>query len=270
MAISSVDGLIAGFKSPELFWKPLSGVVVSGRPFVPHYLAGAIPGPALTGQTNGGLAGTALTSWAGQIPVPAASNNTYLARFSGCVGQNGGTLLLCDRLWHNGSIGITTTTAQTINSVTWPARDSDGTTNGRGVLVGVEVSVVTGVGTPSLSMSYTNSLGTASKTGANTFSTAATSAAGTFYPLGLAAGDVGVRSIQSFTLNATWTSGTIHLVAYRVLASMDVPLAGVPTAIDAISGGLPRLYDNSCPFLMYVPQATTSTSIYGTITYAQG
>ena len=267
MAITSVDLALAGMRPPEMYAKALSGTLVAARPFSSFYTAG-IPGAAVA--PTPGLAGAALTSYSGQIPVPAASGNTHLARFTGVSSGQSGMLLLCDRLWHNSGITITQTTAQTINSVAWPARDDNGTTSGSGVYIGVEVSTATGTGTPTLTVGYTNSAGTAGKTGTNIQATAATSAIGTFHQIGLAAGDVGVQSVQSLTLSATWTSGTIHLVAYRILAALELPAAGVPNAIDALTSGMPRVWDNSVPFLIFVPSTTTTTALTGTVTFTQG
>ncbi len=267
MAITTLDGALAGMKPPEYYSKAATGTLVAGRPFSPLYLAG-VPGAAVA--PTPGLSGAALTSYAGQIPIPAASGNTYLSRFSGISSAQGGILLLCDRLWHNSGFTITATTAQTVNSVGFPARDKNGTTGGDGVILGVEVSAVTGAGTPTITVSYTNQAGTAGRTGKNSVATNASSTAGTFYPIGLDAGDTGVRSVQTLTLSATWTSGTIHLVAYRVLATLELSAAGLPNAVDALTSGLPRLYDTSVPFLLYIPPATSSTQLSGSVVCTQG
>jgi hypothetical protein len=267
MAITTLDGAIAGMAPPVYFSKAVTGNLVAGRPFSPFYLAG-IPGAAVA--PTPGLAGAALTSYAGQLPIPAASGNTHLARFSGVDSAQAGVLLLCDRLWHNSGFTITATTAQTVNSVAFPARDRNGSTNGEGVQLGVEISTATGAGTPTITANYTNQAGTAGKTATNSTATVASSAAGTFYPIGLAAGDTGVRSVQSLTLSATWTSGTMHLVAYRVLATLELPAAGIPNAVDALTSGMPRLYDTSVPFLIFIPQTTTTTQLSGSVVYTQG
>ncbi|MBF9664229.1 hypothetical protein, partial [Streptococcus pseudopneumoniae] len=86
------------------------------------------------------------TTYAGQIPVPPASGNTHLSYAGFFSSAQGGLVLLCDRLWHNSGFNVTLTTAQTVNSVTFPERDMDGTTNGEGVFVGVEVSGAMGAG----------------------------------------------------------------------------------------------------------------------------
>lgn len=267
MAITTLDLALAGMKPPSYFSKAVSGTLVAGRPFSPFYLAG-VPGAAAA--PSPGLAGDNLTSYAGQIPIPSASGNTHLARFSGVSSAQAGMLLLCDRLWHNSGFTITSTSAQTINSAAWPARDANGSTNGVGVQLGVEISGATGAGTPTITVSYTDSDNNSGATGTNSVATVASSAAGTFYPIGLAAGDVGVRSVQTLTLSATWTSGTMHLVAYRVLATLELGAAGLPNAVDALTSGMPRLYDTSVPFLIFIPQTTTTTQLSGSVVYTQG
>lgn len=269
MAITTLDGVIAGAEPPQLVLKAVSPTLGQGRPYTPFYLAG-IPGAA-TAPTPG-ISGAALTSYAGQIPWsnPTGANLSYLCRFGGASSGSGGTLLLCDRLWHNSGISVTSTAAQTVNSVTFPARDNNGTTNGDGVIVGLEVSTATGAGTPTITVGYTSSSNTSGRTGTNAVASAATSAIGSFYPISLQADDLGVRSIQSVTLSATWTSGTVHLVAYRVLAAVDVVNAGVYGVVDAVTGGFPRLYDNTVPFLLFVPGASTASNIVATMTVTQG
>ncbi|MFN7882830.1 MAG: hypothetical protein ACK5PF_07430 [bacterium] len=267
MAITTLDGAIAGMKPPAYYSKALSGTLVAARPFSPFYLAGS-PGAAVA--PTPGLAGAALTSYAGQIPIPPASANTHLARFTGVSSAQPGMLLLCDRLWHNSGIVVTTTTAQTINSVAWPARDRNGTTNGDDVLIGLEISTATGAGASVVSMSYTNSAGTAGRSGTMLIPYAATSAAGSFYPFALQAGDVGVRSIQSYTSTVSMTSGVVHLVAYRVLASLELPAAGIANGIDVLTSGMPRCYDTTVPFLLFIPSTTTTTQFTGQVAFTQG
>lgn len=267
MAITTLDGAIAGFTPSSFFSKALSGTLVAGRPFSPFYLAG-IPGAAVA--PTPGLAGAALTSYAGQIAIPAASNNTYLGRASFTSSAQAGVVMLCDRLWHNSGIVVTTTTAQTINSVAWPARDKNGATLGDGVYIGLEVSTATGAGASVVSISYTNQSGTAGRTGTLNPLYAATSAAGTFYIFNLAAGDTGVRSIQTYTSTVSMTSGVIHLVAFRPYARIELPAAGIPGVIDPVTGGLPREYDTTVPFPVFIPQTTTTTQLTGSVIHTQG
>ena len=267
MAITTLDGALAGMQPPQFIAKAATGSLIAGRPFTPLYLAGI---PAAAAAPSPGISGAALTSYAGQIPVPAASGNTHLARFSGNMSSQAGILLLCDRLWHNSGISVTTTTAQTVNSVAWPPRDLNGATDGAGVYIGLEVVTTTGAGAATPSISYTNSAGTSGRTSTTVDTYAATSGGGSFYRLGLQAGDVGVQSIQSVTLGVSMTSGSVSLVAYRILVALELPISGVPNAVDALSSGMPRLYDNTVPFLILIPQTTTTGQITGSVVYTQG
>jgi hypothetical protein len=178
--------------------------------------------------------------------------------------------MLCDRLWHNGGITITSTSPQTITSPAWPARDNNGAINGEGVLLGLEVSALTGTGTPTITVSYTNSDNVATRTGTNQHTTSSATVAGTFFPIGLQANDKGVRSVQSITLSATWTSGTCNLVAYRILGVIDGAAANVGGSIDPITGGMNKLWDGTVPFITLVPSATTACRVYGQVTYLEG
>ncbi len=336
MAITTVAGAISGMQYTREFVKAVTGTLVAGRPQSLLYLAGS---PAAGVAPTPGLKGAALTSYGGQIPFTnPTSGNTYVARLQAAAPQ-GGTLLLCDRLWHNSGYTITSTGAQvigntitsssvanptvittsanhpfangdvvniqghtgstpavsgsyTISNVTatsftvpvnvtgggtggtvglaQPARDMNGAIAGEGVFLGVEVSGAAGAAAPTLTISYTNSAGTGAKTGTNIVATANSPTQGTFYPIGLAAGDTGVQTVQSLTLSASWISGTLSLVAYRVLARLEITLANSPNAADALTAGFARAYDNTVPFLIFIPQTTTSSNIAGHVIWTQG
>ena len=95
--------------------------------------AWAVGTSGLAGRaTDGTAAGDA-----GCIPWQnPSSGSIYLTQFtmSSSVAHHH---LLFDCLWVNNAIVVTTTTAQTINSVAFPARDVNGSTNGEGVMVGI-------------------------------------------------------------------------------------------------------------------------------------
>lgn len=269
MAITNLDSVIAGMRPIEQILKVGSTMEAAGVLHSLLYTSG-IPGAGVA--PTPGLAGAALTSYGGQIPFTnPVSGNSYLALFEGGMSALDGQLILYDRLWHNSGFTITTTTAQTVNSAAWPARDRDGSTNGEGVYVAIEVSGATGnvSAVTNTTMSYTNSAGTAGRT-ATIASFPATAAAGSFVIFQLQAGDTGIRSIQSLTLGTSYVSGTIHLVAFRLLGP---PLnLGVYRGdrVDAVSSGFPRLYDNTVPCLLWLPSATTAVTIKGAFGVAQG
>lgn len=271
MTITSLDNLVAGYQ-PPLFFEKITGTMPAVGGLCSLLYKAGIPGPAVA--PTSAIDGDALTSYAGQIPYanPGAGNG-YLARLS-CVASAVGTLLIADRLWHNATISASTTGAQTVNSVSFPARDTNGSTNGQGILIGIEVSTATtnASAVTNTTMSYTNSAGTASRTG-TIASFPATAVAGTFVPFQLAAGDIGVRSIQSLTLGTSYApsgSPVIHLVAYRVLAKVAVPFANAGAALDTFALGMPRMFDNSVPFLLWQTNGTASVNLRGLANYAHG
>ena len=267
MAITTIDGALAGMQPARDFYKALTGTMVAGRPHSLFYTAG-IPGPAAA--PSPGIGGAVLTSYAGQLPFTnPGAGSTYLARIHGQA-TIAGTLMLCDRLWHNSGIDATSTAEQTFtSSAQIPARDANGANSGEQVFAAVEVSTAVGAGTPTLTLKYTNQAGTADKTATNIVSTVASSIAGTFYPIGLAAGDTGIQKAQSLTLSTTWSSGTIHVVLYRVIARLELS-AQIPNALDLLTSGFARLHDNSVPFLVFIPNTTTSSNIFGQAIWTQG
>jgi hypothetical protein len=104
MAITTLDGLLAGMQPPREVIKSATPTLVAGRPHSLFYLPG-IPGAAVA--PTPGMSGEALTTYAGQLPFSnPASGMTYLARLAAAA-TIPGQLILCDRLWHNSGINVT-------------------------------------------------------------------------------------------------------------------------------------------------------------------
>lgn len=270
MAITTLDGAIAGFQPTRFFHKAITPTLVVGKPQSLWGLGG-IPGAGAFDTTLNGVALSSTSALVnGQLPYYDPVSNAYLARFAG-MAVNGGKLLLCDRLWHNGGYTITSTSAQNSTTPSWPARDNAGSANGDGVLLGLEISSVAGAAAPTITVGYTNSAGTASHSAGFTFATANSPAAGSFFPISLQAGDVGVRSMQSITLSTSWLSGTMNMVAYRVLAALDLGAGSYfGNAIDLVTGGMPQLYNGTVPFLIFIPANTTAGYVSGSLTVTHG
>ncbi len=269
MAITTVDGLIAGCKPMRYIAKNSVGSLVQARLFSPFYLAGI---PSAAAAPTPGMSGVPLTTYPGQIPFtnPPAGQNSYVARFSMACSASSGSFTLIDRLWQNSGISVTTfPNAQAVDSVGFPMRDQNGSADGAGVLLGLEVSGATGAGTPTVTVTYTNSNGDTGRTGSVVV--AASANVGSFWSFPLASGDIGVQSVQSIAFNGTWTSGTVHLVAYRPIMTFSVTATAATGYADALTGGLPRLYDNSVPSFLFFPGLTaTGAGFFGGLTIAQG
>lgn len=270
MAISDLHSLVAGIIGPPtVIGKDATTAEAAGIPHTAWYTAGlvgagAAPGGGLNGATFSGTV-------AGQIPIPAAvaGKRSYLERALLLHAGNIGLIRLIDRLWGNVPV-VTTTGAQAITSPAWPSRDAAASSNGAGVFLALECSSATGNAgaITNTTVSYTNSSGTSGRT-ATLSSYPATALTGTWVPLSLQAGDIGVRSVQSVTLGTSYVSGAIHLVAFRVVAEIPVPAANIPTSMNFMDLGLPAVWDSSVLQLVYYPTGTALGAVAGSFTYAQ-
>jgi hypothetical protein len=178
--------------------------------------------------------------------------------------------LFFDVLWVNSGLVVTTTTAQAITTPTLPARDVNGTTNGEGCMIGVLTTTAnTNAAVISNStVQYTNSDGTAGRTA--TLSNIAgsqfpvTPVVGTIVWFSLQAGDKGVRSIQSITLNTSLGAGAISLLIARDIAMIGTTIANLLTQKKLSEPGV-RLYNGTCLLHCHVASAVTATFYNGEI-----
>lgn len=267
MAITTVQGIIDGLMPPVPQMKAAASLLNTTGWWVSGVYASGFP--AAMAAPSSGTAGAAITSRAGLISFTApVSGETRLAKMSSRAGGGGGVgcghAMVIDRLWDNSGLSVTSTAAQSVSSAAWPARDINASTNGEGVYVALEVSSALGNGVPTVTLDYTNSAGTAGRTGTLTIPNNG-SPAGMFYWFGLQAGDTGVRSIQNFTLSATCTSGAFHLVAYRpvyMTIGNGSPIGNLRAQVidDAISMVAPKLWDNSCLQMCFMLQGNVAPS----------
>lgn len=263
MAITTLDGVIAGFQPIKPVLK-ISGASPSAaaafRAWTPWYIAGNPPAAV---ASSAGINGEALSGVVqGAIPRtnPTGGANAYIGR-AGFVASQIGQLWIVDRLWQNSGLSVTSTSAQSITPVALPARSEDGTANGARVMAAIEWSATGGAGTPTVTLTYTDQDG---NPGASAVMTGVSAPpVGQMEIFRLADGDSGVRAPTSLIQSATRVSGTMHLVLFRVLAAIDFPSGGQANNIDAITGGLPRVYDDSVLQLMWVNANANSVNFTG-------
>ena len=267
MAITNLDGALAGMKPPVDFCKGATPTLVAGRPHSLFYLGGW-PGAAVA--PTPGIGGAVLTTYAGQLPwANPGAGYSYLARLQ-AMATIPGTLLLCDRLWHNSGISNSLTSEQTFTgSAIIPARDNNGAQVGDGVYAAVEMSTASTANTPTLTLKYVNNAG-ATVSVASMDATVAATPIGAFLRFPLLAGETGVRQAVSITASLAWTTAVYSVVLYRILARLEFGAAFVPNAIDVLTSGFTRLYDNTVPFLVFIPSTTTASNINGHMIVTQG
>jgi hypothetical protein len=218
--------------------------------------------------------------WQGLIPSTSAATdrnttgalngfqntNTsqYINHLNLMLGANWGTVILIDRLAHQGGLsGIVLNQATNLPT----AALTRYTGSYVGVMAAAEVYTAIGATGVFISGSYTNQAGLAGRTfssanfGATGFNTA-----GRFIILPLAAGDTGVRSVQSISISATTgTAGNFGITLFKPIAIWAVPNnIPQPMAFDAIlsSNGmqLEQIQNNAClQFLFYCGTTTAVT-----------
>lgn len=206
----------------------------------------------------------------GCIPIrnPATGSN-YLTELTMGASINHSHLFF-DVLWVNSGIVVTTTTAQSITTPTLPARDVNGTTNGEGCMIAMLTTTAnTNAAVISNStVSYTNSDGTSGRTATLTAIAGsqipATPVIGTIVWFNLQAGDRGVRSIESITLNTSLGAGAVSLMICRDLANIGTSLVNVQFTRKLSEPGV-RLYNGTCMLHCVLASATTATFFNGEV-----
>lgn len=216
--------------------------------------------PGLNGRNTDGTTAADL----GCVTVGVPSTGNYYLRDMDIGASQPGMFILADVLWVNTGLNVTTLTAQTITQPTLPLRDNTGTSNGFGIGAGI---LVTGTTTNAaiinnITLQYTNSQGVSGRTG--TMSFPQTAVIGTFVPFQLQAGDVGVRSIQSITLNTSLGGGSISLICFNFMATTSVALANVGNTGNKRNLDL-RLYNGHCLLPFWLASNTTALNITGGI-----
>ena len=175
-----------------------------------------------------------------------------------------------DCLWVNSGIVVTTTTAQAITTPLLPARDINGTTNGEGCMIGLLVTTANtnAAAVANTTISYTNSDGVAGRTATLTAIAGsqipATPVIGTIVWFNLAAGDKGVRSIQSITLGTSLAAGAVSLMIARNIARIGTTIPNVSAQKIIGAPGI-RLYNGTCMLHCVMASATTATFFNGEV-----
>lgn len=251
MAITSLSQVKDGIRPPIIFYITSSSGSPSNSLGTEIYFNS-------NSTTGGGIAVTSPSQIAYNyyknysFTNPSSGSTAYLAGVTATAYKPtsstfGSSIILHDILWLTGadSSGVSLsvgTSPQTINSVQWPARDNNGSTDGEGVYAGIVINSNFGTtGDTTSTITYTNSLGVGNRTGTAILPGGIDTA---FDFFSLQEGDTGVRSIQNFQFAADHVSGTIRLVAIRPIAFIPTLTASL-TKLDAINLCLPKLYDNS-------------------------
>ena len=224
--------------------------------------------PGLNGRATDGT--TAADNGALQLWTPTGSlyiTETAATTTTLC------TVMLADVVWVNTGIVVTTTTAQAITSPTFPARDLNGSTDGEGYVIGLLTTTANtnAAAITNSTVSYTNSAGTAGRT-ATLLAVAGdqippTPVIGTVVWFQLAAGDKGVRSIQSITLGTSLGGGAVSLIVARPLTMLSASQANVAIVSKYSDPGI-RIYTGSViiPFVKNISSSAVTLTGHVVVT----
>lgn len=269
MAITTQDGLVAALGAAQrLIHIKANVTAVSGRMCALWSGAGQ---PGVGSVVLGQAA-------AGAVPVDSdtgyltftnpGSGSSYLAGVSG-ISAVSGLIVIWDNLWVWGSGGsgwvVTTTTGQ---NTTAPAALTRPDSTGKDTEAWFHVLATAGAGAATPVLTYTDQDGNASAT-TGTLGYAASSIIGSMYPFPLAAGDSGVRSVQTLTLGTTMTSGTAAIRIMRRVATLPV-IANVGFKYDAYDLGMPLISNDAALMVGSQAASTSSGPLQMELVLAQG
>jgi hypothetical protein len=244
---------------PHSLWDA-NGIPIAGT----YGSTGKAYGRTLTDASVGGVAFTNATA--------PATMHLLQGEFATMTTNATGTLILVDRiadcaLAHGEATG-------SITGLSATTRLPSAGATAEACQIWCEVTSGFSAGSNTITYTYTNQNGTGSKTTPSIVTTASAVArrsinGNLWQPL--ASGDTGVRSNESVTLSSGSATGTYCLCLVRPLGQIPINATSVASARDFIVEipSLPRIYDDSCLSLIYVPTAAVTPTVFGTMTIAE-
>lgn len=293
MGFTSVDDMVSEITSGKFYradWNKITGAAAytAGRFYDMSSLGGtpvanAWSGTALTWTTCTESAGNGTQIFGLQHGGNVSTDTKHLLNASAITAVATGVpaqLMLVDMQGYYPGINMNVATSQTLLGT--PTLRY---TNGVGVRAALVVTTTTGATAHNLSMTYTNSAGTGSRTLPVTVSCTASAitphithsgtAANNYGPfLPLASGDVGIQSVQSVQLSAASGAGTAALVLYKPIMTIPLTTAAVASERDFVNQipSLPQIKDGAClTWLLFTGAAVAaSTNFYGSLEMGWG
>ena len=208
----------------------------------------------------------------GPMPAVGSGRLTIMGARLNPSGIGGQAVILVDMLNVSGGLSGTVTTAQTTNL---PTAALTRFTSGEGVMIGLCIWSNIGGTATTVTVSYTNQAGTpgqistATQIGGNNIA----NLNGRIILIPLAAGDTGVRSVESVTLaGTTGAAGNIGVCLFKSLAIMAMNDWQGAHAIDAIStggfvGALAEVHPDACLSVFGI--GNVSQAVVGSIILAE-
>lgn len=250
MAIETTNDYIASTKQIFNWTKTGARTTVAHRWFSVIDVAGQPGAGTLAGSnTANGVVPTDATAGYPAINAFAGGGKGYISNvmFTSTVACR---MQIFDRLWVSGAHAFNAN-----QNITTPPSFSSRLPGGdyKGLEIWVE-QVTAATGNQAVNVTYTNAVGTGSRTTGAT-GIAAAPTVGSCWQLPLQSGDNGVTSIQNIT-GSVASAGTFNVMILRQLWVGRVPLAGFADVHNFIDLGLPQIFDDSALYIMIAPDST--------------
>lgn len=207
-----------------------------------------------------------------QIPAVGTGRLSIMGARINPSSIGGQAIILVDMLNVSGGLNGTLTTVQTTNL---PTAALTRYTDGDGVMAGLCIWAAIGGTATTVTLSYTNQAGTAGRISPATQigGSNVANAAGRVILIPLAAGDTGVRSVESVTLaGTTATAGNFGVCLFKPLAMMGMNDWQGAHVFDAVStggfaGALAEVQPDACLSIFGI--GNVSQSVSGSILLAE-
>jgi hypothetical protein len=286
MGFSTVDSLYNAITTNgQILSVPFTRTIVTGATSA----AGRFHECLSTGGTGGamvltGTAGTGLvkdSTSAGALPIgPAVETSQTKHLLSMTVNTAATTLtpaylVLTDIIHVYPSLVVVTTPSTLSNHPTWTGSGDTRMTNAKGVQLTAlltTASSAAGAITPNYTDQDNNTQAiaramygpVAAHPAGACFGDSGVTATPGGYVAPLAAGDYGVKQVNSYTIGTNATGGTGCFVLHRPIATIPLAAANTPTVYDFTTGPirLPRIYDGAClGFFVQIGGALTANQV---------
>lgn len=286
MAFTGVDSIISSRTSGKTRRVPFNRTVVTGATSAAgrwhEMLSGAGTGGSmvLTGTPGTGVVCNKNTVGALPIGPNVATDLRHILSMMAITG--GATLtpaviLLTDIIHIYPSCVLTGTASTMSNHPTWTGTGDTRMTNANGVQCSLVVTTATTAGNGQITPTYLDQDGNSQAAPSSLYAPAAATPVGCLYGqtntavtvggpyMPLAANDIGVQRISSYTINTGATSGVGAFVLHRPIAEIPLAAANVPNMMEWILGD--RIYDDAClgMFIQIGGAATVSQHVTGSV-----
>ena len=294
MSFTGIDDIVSEMGAGKFYRLAFNRTIDTGATSV----AGRWHSCFTTGGTGGamtvtGTAGTGIAftrSTTGALPLNAnVSTDTrhLLSMYATTPATTAvpATLILTDIIHVYPSCALVTTPSTLSNHPTWTGTGDTRMTSAVGVQASILTTTATTAGNGQITLTYQDEAGNAGTSG-SLYAPSTTTPTGCFWgaanaavTLGapfaaLAAGDLGVRQVTSYTINTGATSGVGAIILHRPIAEIPLAAANTPSERSFLNDvlTLPRVYDDSClALIINVGGAlTASQTLTGTLNMAWG